>query len=519
MKQTAPSSLKNFPSKWLLPIFGFQLSVIITILSSIILFQRHIEMSISTAIISLGLDPVRTQLITTLLLTAATATISAALTRKKAGAFIGGGIVFCFFYLIPFVQTQLKPIYDPGGQREPLNSVRLVQTSIILLALGLLSTLIGIGVGQIFGETVCSQPYRALYALYQHLILKLRKKPADSEQQHATNKITARHSATSPWRLDGWLLTFGVIAMILLAIHSSDLFLFSPDVGIHTQPRFTDSQGRNIVGTVIQSTLISPALNGQRRPFLVYLPPSYKTPQGLHMRYPVLYLLHGTPGKDIDWITGGKADEAADSLIATKKIPELIMVFPDGNGRAGTTSEWGNSADRKQMMENFLVNDLVKYVDQHFRTIANPAHRAIGGLSEGGFGAMNIAIHHPNLFDSVISLGGYYRAEGLIWGANQTYHKLNSPMFTLPATEQAWKLHMFLGAATKDQPYYHDTQLFMAELAKLHITYHFDLQQGYHSWHVWQRQIYDALKWLHWDMTNGTKKPIPLPQTKLPKLA
>jgi S-formylglutathione hydrolase FrmB len=65
-------------------------------------------------------------------------------------------------------------------------------------------------------------------------------------------------------------------------------------------------------------------------------------------------------------------------------------------------------------------------------------------------------------------------------------------------TPQAWNLHIFLGAATKDQPYYADTLRFVQELQRLHIPYHLDIESGYHSWRVWQVQFYHALLWLHW---------------------
>jgi enterochelin esterase-like enzyme len=267
-----------------------------------------------------------------------------------------------------------------------------------------------------------------------------------------------------------------------------------------------------LTSTIVPDSLISTSLKNQRRSFVVYLPPSYNTPAGKNKHYPTLYLLHGTPGKVIDWITGGKANESADTLIATHRIPELIMIMPDGNGRPGQTPEWGNSADQKQMMENYVALDLVKYVDQHYRTIPNPADRGIGGLSEGGFGAMNIAIHHPDIFSTVISLGGYYQAEGSIWGKNKAYQQANSPIYTIQVVQQAWKLHIFLGSATKDQPYYKDTQQFMAVLDKLHIPYHFDLEQGYHSWHVWQDQMYRALAWIQWDQGAGTSQTMKIHQ-------
>jgi S-formylglutathione hydrolase FrmB len=69
----------------------------------------------------------------------------------------------------------------------------------------------------------------------------------------------------------------------------------------------------------------------------------------------------------------------------------------------------------------------------------------------GGFGAMNIAVHHPDVFGFVIALEGYYNAEGSIWGTNKAYIQANSPAIVLPQKPQAWKLHLFIGATTNDQ--------------------------------------------------------------------
>ena len=175
------------------------------------------------------------------------------------------------------------------------------------------------------------------------------------------------------------------------------------------------------------------------------------------------------------------------------------MVFPDGNGQLPGSSEWGNSYDQRQMMETFVASDLVSYIDKHYRTIADAAHRAIGGLSMGGFGATNIAIHHPDIFGSVISLGGYYQAEGTIWGENETYKQQNSPINSILHSQRAWQLQMFLGAATQDQPYYTDTQQFANVIANLHIHYQPRCGGGASRLAASGRaQMYNALLWLSW---------------------
>jgi len=55
----------------------------------------------------------------------------------------------------------------------------------------------------------------------------------------------------------------------------------------------------------------------------------------------------------------------------------------------------------------------------------------------GGFGALNIVVHHPEIFGTVISLGGYYHAEGSIWGNNAAYIQQNSPADVFPSRKLA----------------------------------------------------------------------------------
>jgi enterochelin esterase-like enzyme len=471
----------------------FFISLFGTLLGGGYFFRDDIVTGISSVIINIGLDPQRTQFVVALLMTAAAALLGGLLGRRKSGTLVGAGIVFWFGYLASFIQTELAPVRDAGGHLKPLDSQALMNTSLMMMALALLCAFIGAAVGIALAEVLLDPCYTVLRALWHYFA---RRRPA--WQQATQPEKVARATIPEVSRQEkivgmiGQWFGLGVaIILLVLAGNSSTLFLFAPDSGIHISPV-------SIHGTLVPGTLVSPALHGQRKNFLVYLPPSYNTPQGRIKHYPVLYLLHGSPGTDIDWTTGGKANESADTLIATKEIPELIMVFPDGNGRPRVTSEWANSFDRRQLIETYVVNDLVRYVDQHYRTFADPAHRAIGGLSMGGFGAMNIAEQHPTVFGTVISLGGYYKAEGGIWGKNAAYMQANSPLLTFPKNKAAWKLHIYLGAATKDQPYYNDTKIFMGMLSKIHVPYRFDLEKGYHRWRVWELQMYNALHWLKW---------------------
>lgn len=473
---------------------GF-VSLLLALLGGVVLFNNLIISNLVSFIINVGLDPLRAQLIAALIMAAGAALLGAAGGRRKAGAMLGAGSVFGFSYLGPFIQLELQPFRDPGGNLEPLNSGVLVYTAWVMLALALLSAFIGAAVGKALSEVLLDPPYWLVRLIWQRYratrtkaVMPFKEAVPDS---HPAGTRTVKGVIGSSF---GTLI---MLVLILLASGSGDLFIFSPDIGLHTPPLLHISHGPTH-GTIVQDEVVSAALNGQRRSFLVYLPPSYNTAGGRTRRYPVLYLLHGSPGAERDWFSAGKADQSANTLIALGKIPELILVVPDGNGRPGATSEWGNSFDHHQNIETYVAIDLVKYVDQKYRTIAEAAYRGIGGLSMGGFGAMNIAVHHPDIFGLVISLGGYYRAEGSIWGGNAAYIRQNSPLDVLPSDKRAWQLHIYIGAATKDQPYYTDARQFVQELDRLHIPYHLDIENGFHSWRVWQTQMYNALLWLHW---------------------
>ncbi len=496
MKPSATSSKRRFSLHQNLSAYLFFISLIIALGSGILFFNPAVIGNLISTIINVGLDPLRAQLIAALIMTAATALAGAIIGRSKLGALLGAWVVFSFGYLYGFVQIETQPTYDPGRHLEPLIMGALVHTSILMIALALLSAFIGAAVGVALSEVLLGPIYRLVRSLWY------RFSHAEEEARQVYTGTTHRGSFLTI--TGSWFAAIAMILLLVLASGSTDLFIYSPDIGLHTVPNIPKpgipAGGEPIPshGTIVQDSLVSPVLGGQTRTIFIYLPPTYNTRRGQTKRYPALYLLHGSPGAAHDWFSAGKANQSADTLIALGKIPELILVLPDGNGREGATSEWGNSYDQRQLIESYVVNDVVKYVDSKYRTIPDVAHRAIGGLSMGGFGATNIAVHHPDVFGYVITLGGYYHAEGGIWGNNAAYMQMNSPADVLPTKKQAWKLQYFLGAGKQDQPYYTDTQQFAQELDSLHIPYHLDVQQGYHSWAIWETQMYNALVWLHW---------------------
>ncbi len=462
------------------------------IVASLLLFNANMTGMLIATMIGIGLDPLRAQFVTFLLMACIVAFVGTLVSRQRGIIIFVAVAAFCLVYLTGFVYLQLQPAHDPGGTLELLNGLALLHTVAMMIALAYLCAFVGAAVGYMLAEVLLSPLFQLGKRAWQHF--------DQSSHAHAL-PATSSDSAPRVVSLKGkgvrsWLEAGLMLVCLLLASGASGLFEFSPDVGLHTLPAQASRDGLPAHGTIVENQMVSAALGGQKKNFLVYLPPSYNTPQGSTRHYPTLYLLHGSPGRDSDWITGGNANETADTLMSSGRMPEMILVFPDGNGRGGETSEWGNSGDGRQLMETYVAVDLVHYVDHRYRTIPNPAFRGIGGNSMGGFGAMNIAVHHPDVFGFVISLGGYYRAEGSIWGTNPAYIKANSPLDVLPHDKAAWGLKMFIGAATHDEPYYADSKQFVQELNQLHIQYVFDVENGYHQWSVWQTQLYHAFLWL-----------------------
>ncbi len=159
-------------------------------------------------------------------------------------------------------------------------------------------------------------------------------------------------------------------------------------------------------GTVSKVWYESPTL-GMKRRLTVYTPAGYEQGSG---RYPVFYLLHGMGGDENAWADLGRATQILDNLIAQGKAKPMIVVMPNGNAAMeaapGETSQgYVQPTTRlpKTMDGSFEESfpEIVDFIDSTYRTIPDKAHRAIAGLSMGGFHSMHISKQYPDAFDYV----------------------------------------------------------------------------------------------------------------------
>ena len=98
------------------------------------------------------------------------------------------------------------------------------------------------------------------------------------------------------------------------------------------------------------------------------------------------------PGRPGAFLATVRAGVVEDELVALHKLRPMILVMPFGSTGSFTDKEWANGVGHDDAWETFLARDVVRAVDQRYRTIANGSGRALAGLSEGGYGALNIGL-------------------------------------------------------------------------------------------------------------------------------
>lgn len=247
-------------------------------------------------------------------------------------------------------------------------------------------------------------------------------------------------------------------------------------------------------GTLHVIRVPSPAIDRSQAVY-VFLPPGYAA----HplRRYPVFYLLHGYPGEPVQFLNVGQVGVQENVLVALHKMAPTILVMPYGTTRFLTDKEWTNGVGRDNGWETFLVRDVVDTIDARYRTIVSGAGRAIGGLSEGGYAALNVAFHHPGEFGVVESWSGYTHPldRESVFGDNSALIAYNSPVRSLSAVADQLRLnHVFVWFYVgSDDSLLRQNQALAWELNRLHVWHRFLVVHGEHSWVLWRAYMPQAL--------------------------
>ncbi len=150
-------------------------------------------------------------------------------------------------------------------------------------------------------------------------------------------------------------------------------------------------------GAVVEFRSFDSVTLGMPGHFSIFLPPSYN--KELSRTYPVIYFLHGLNNDETSWTVEryGRLQNVIDQMMSEKKLPEFLMVHPRGDN-----SFYCNYADGSRRYEDYITQELVEYLEIHFRAKKGREYRAIGGTSMGGYGALKIAMKYPDRYAAVV---------------------------------------------------------------------------------------------------------------------
>ncbi len=293
--------------------------------------------------------------------------------------------------------------------------------------------------------------------------------------------------------------------LLMISGAASDLWDFKPDV-----PH----------GTVQAIWYPSQILNQAERRMYVYTPPGYETSIS---KYPVLYLLHGGGGDEDAWTTMGRANVILDNLIAKGLAKPMLVVMPNGNatqivsqgyaygptparqavrapapppeqaaargqgpgpGAQAAGEGRGEAPPRPRRVQTYegsypqsLVEEIVPFIEERYRVIADKDHRAIAGLSMGGGHTTMATNNNPGVFGWI----GVFSA-----GGQDTEEYVN----TLKKVNAAGVHHYWIGAGTTDMALAGSKTLYEAA-QKAGLPASFRTAPGAHFWFIWREFLGD----------------------------
>ena len=241
----------------------------------------------------------------------------------------------------------------------------------------------------------------------------------------------------------------------------------------------------------------------------IYLPKDYEQSQRY---YPVVYLLHGYNDLPTSWADKAGIVETADRMIAAGVLLPCILVMPSG-GRS-----W--YIDGPEKMETAFIDDLIPQIDSLYRTRTDRAGRMVAGLSMGGYGAMRLALRHPDRFSAMalMSPAIYAPNPPFISGARlapafQTngmfdparWREMNYPSLLEAFAKTGRSLRVQLSAGLQD-PYGTETAAQSFAVAWRHHGWQAELKlrPGTHDFAFWRTALPEALQFLAGPGSVGT---------------
>lgn len=225
---------------------------------------------------------------------------------------------------------------------------------------------------------------------------------------------------------------------------------------------------------------------GAEKPMHVYLPPGYDTSGDT--RYPVLYLNHGGGENDSHWTatnprSGGFAHLILDNLIAAGKARPMIIIMPNTGGVVSGTPPKPGEDDA---CTREYLQDILPFVDAHYRTRTNRESRAVAGLSMGGFVVLNTGLTHLETFGELYVFSSGY------WPAELVKFKENiAPLLSQPDLNERFRMPIYFGVGETDIALLNSMKTLA--IFNEHGIRNFSVLSSHgHEWLNWRRYLYQT---------------------------
>lgn len=244
----------------------------------------------------------------------------------------------------------------------------------------------------------------------------------------------------------------------------------------------------------VETVQLSSTLVGRTLPYKVVLPPGYGLVTSRATRYPVLYLLHGWSGHYDSWL-------ANTSLARYAAEHRLIVVTPEGDNGWYTDS----AASPADKFESYVLQELIPDVERRFRTISARRGRGVAGCSMGGYGALKLALKHPEVFALAASTSGALDAAsrsddasimqtfGDVGSATREENDLQRLAREFPAERRGLLPFLYLDCGDKD-PWFKVNRDFADLLTERGMAHEYRQLPGEHIWPYWDRQLREILR-------------------------
>lgn len=257
-------------------------------------------------------------------------------------------------------------------------------------------------------------------------------------------------------------------------------------------------------GRVYNLTMPSTLMQGDRN-YSVYLPEGYET--DTLRRYPVLYLLHGLGNTNTKgWVERGNVEAIVNRVIAEGRACPMVIIMPD----AGTDGP-GYFNREGWPYEDYFFQELIPYMESHYRILPDAMHRAISGLSMGGGGTLVYALRHPELFAAACPLSALVTfptrsnndsgwmdkyPQVRAW-ATSAMQPENAPLDLIRnATPEQLsaisRVRWYIDCGDDDYLYEGNLALYML-LREKQIPFQYRMRDGAHNWLYWQSALPDVM--------------------------